>query len=290
MDIPKIQWYPGHIAKAEKKLSDVINKVDLVIEVRDARIPLSTGHPHLNKWINNKKHILVINRSDMISPNTIISWNKWFNAKDQYPHWCDAKRGKGIEEIYKSAKESGSSIDERRLSRGMRIRPIRALTLGFPNVGKSALINRIARKRVVDSARKPGVTRNLRWIKIDSGIDLLDAPGVIPPNLEDQKSALNLALCDDIGEAAYEIESVAIEFVKIILALNKNKDANISLNKISNRYGVDISKGFESPSDWINEVSSKHTSGDKRRMSHKLLEDFRNQMLGKIALEVPRWN
>jgi len=80
VDIPKIQWYPGHIAKAEKKLSEVINKVDLVIEVRDARIPLSTGHPHLNKWINNKKHILVINRSDMISPNTINSWNKWFNT------------------------------------------------------------------------------------------------------------------------------------------------------------------------------------------------------------------
>ena len=193
MDIPKIQWYPGHIAKAEKKLSEVINKVDLVIEVRDARIPLSTGHPHLNKWINNKKHILVINRSDMISPNTINSWNKWFNAKDQYPHWCDAKRGIGIKEICISAKESRSSIDDRRLSRGMRIRPIRALTLGFPNVGKSALINRIAKKRVVDSARKAGVTRNLRWIKLESGIDLLDAPGVIPPNLEDQKSALNLA-------------------------------------------------------------------------------------------------
>ena len=290
MEIPKIQWYPGHIAKAEKKLSEVINKVDLVIEVRDARIPLSTGHPHLNKWINNKKHILVINRSDMISPNTITNWNKWFNANDQYPHWCDAKRGTGIKEICKSAKESRSSIDDRRLSRGMRIRPIRALTLGFPNVGKSALINRIAKKRVVDSARKAGVTRNLRWIKLESGIDLLDAPGVIPPNLEDQKAALNLALCDDIGEAAYEIESVAIGFIEIISTLIKDKNANISLKQISNRYGVDITKGFENPSDWIDEVASKHTSGDKRRMSHKLLEDYRNQMLGKIALEVPQWN
>ena len=290
MDIPKIQWYPGHIAKAEKKLSEVINKVDLVIEVRDARIPLSTGHPHLNKWINNKKHILVINRSDMISPTTIASWNKWFNAQDQYPHWCDAKRGVGIKEICNSAKESRSSIDDRRLSRGMRIRPIRALTLGFPNVGKSALINRIAKKRVVDSARKAGVTRNLRWIKLDNGIDLLDAPGVIPPNLEDQNSALNLALCDDIGEAAYEIESVAIGFIEIISTLNNDKNANISVKKISNRYGVDITKGFESPSDWIDEAATKHTSGDTRRMSHKLLEDYRNQMLGKIALEVPQWN
>ena len=290
MDIPKIQWYPGHIAKAEKKLSEVINRVDLVIEVRDARIPLSTGHPHLNQWINNKKHILVINRSDMISQNTIDSWNKWFKNNDEYPHWCDAKRGIGIKEICKSTKESRLSIDNRRLSRGMKIRPIRTLTLGFPNVGKSALINRIANKRVVESARKAGVTRNLRWIRLDSGIDLLDAPGVIPPNLEDQKSALNLALCDDIGEAAYEIESVAIEFIKIISKLNKDKNANISLKKISNRYGVDITKGFKNPSEWINLAASKHTSGDTRRMAYKLLEDYRNQMLGKIALEVPKWN
>ena len=290
MDIPKIQWYPGHIAKAEKKLSEVINRVDLVIEVRDARIPLSTGHPHLNKWIKNKKHILVINRSDMISPDTINNWNKWFNDNDKYPHWCDAKRGIGIKAICKSTKESRLSIDNRRLSRGMKIRPIRTLTLGFPNVGKSALINRIANKRVVESARKAGVTRNLRWIRLDSGIDLLDAPGVIPPNLEDQKSALNLALCDDIGEAAYEVESVAIEFIKIISKLNKDLNANISLKKISNRYGFDIQKGFENPSEWIDLVASKHTSGDRRRMAYKLLEDYRNLMLGKIALEVPKWN
>ena len=287
MEIPKIQWYPGHIAKAEKKLSEVINRVDLIIEVRDARIPLSTGHPHLNQWINNKKHILVINRSDMISTETISNWNKWFQKNNIYPLWCDAKAGVGIKEICKSAKESRLSIDKRRLSRGMRVRPIRALTLGFPNVGKSALINRIAKKRVVDSARKAGVTRNLRWIRLDSGIDLLDAPGVIPPNLQDQKSALNLAFCDDIGEAAYEIESVAIEFIKIILKLNKDKNANISLSKISNRYKVDIVKCFDKPHEWINLAALKHTAGDKRRMALKLLEDYRNQKLGKISLEVP---
>ena len=287
MEIPRIQWYPGHIAKAEKKLSQVIDRVDLVIEVRDARIPLSTGHPHLNKWITNKKHILVINRSDMISPATIANWNKWFKKDAIYPLWCDAKNGNGIKEICKSAKELRVSIDNRRISRGMKIRPIRALTLGFPNVGKSALINRIAKKKVVKSARKAGVTRNLRWIRLDSGIDLLDAPGVIPPNLDDQKSALNLALCDDIGEASYEIESIAIEFLKIICKLNKDKNANISLAKISNRYGVDILKSFQSPYEWIDLAALKHTSGDRRRMAHKILEDYRNQMLGKISLEVP---
>ena len=287
MEIPKIQWYPGHIAKAEKKLSEIINRVDLVIEVRDARIPLSTGHPHLNKWITNKKHIIVINRADMITNRTITNWNEWFKKDNIYPLWCDAKKGKGIEEICKSAKESRLSIDKRRLSRGMKVRPIRALTLGFPNVGKSALINRIAKRKVVESAKKAGVTRNLRWIRLDNGIDLLDAPGVIPPNLDDQKSALNLALCDDIGEAAYDIESVAIEFIKIIFRLNENKNANISLKKISDRYGVNLLKNYYSPYEWIGLLAIKHTSGDRRRMAHKLLEDYRNQMLGKIALEVP---
>ena len=287
MEIPKIQWYPGHIAKAEKKLSEVINRVDLIIEVRDARIPLSTGHPHLDKWITNKKHILVINRADMISTETITNWNKWFKKNNIYPLWSDAKKGKGIQEICKSAKEYRLSIDKRRLSRGMKIRPIRALTLGFPNVGKSALINRIAKKKVAESAKKAGVTRNLRWIRLDNGIDLLDAPGVIPPNLDDQNSALNLALCDDIGEAAYDIESVAIEFIKIIFKLKENKNANISLKKISDRYGVNLLNNFNKPHEWIDLVALKHTSGDRKRMAHKLLEDYRNQMLGKISLEVP---
>jgi len=189
VEIPKIQWYPGHIAKAEKKLSEIINRVDLIIEVRDARIPFSTGHRHLNKWMNNKKHLLVINRSDMVSRASINAWTNWFQDKDIDPLWCDSKKGIGIKEIIKSAIKLRSSIDDRRLSRGMKIRPIRALTLGFPNVGKSALINRIANKKVVESARKAGVTRNLRWVRFGTGIDLLDSPGVIPPDIEDQKAA-----------------------------------------------------------------------------------------------------
>ena len=287
MEIPRIHWYPGHIAKAEKKLTQIINRVDLIIEVRDARIPISTGHPHLNKWIDNKKHFLVINKSDMISTNAIKAWDEWFKNKNSKVLWCNSKAGSGIKEICKSAKEARASIDQRRISRGMKIRPIRALTLGFPNVGKSALINRIANKRVVESARKAGVTRSLRWIRLENGIDLLDAPGVIPPNLEDQKAALNLAICDDIGEAGYDLESVSIEFLKKILDLYVNKNANISIDKISLRYGVNLMDSFTEPEKWIFNAAEKHTSGDTRRMSHKLLEDFRNLMLGNISLEVP---
>ena len=287
MKIPKIQWYPGHIAKAEKKLSEIIDRVDLVIEVRDARIPLSTGHPHLNTWIKNKKHLLVINRSDMISKKSIECWTKWFNNKNIDPLWCNSKKGDGIKEICEATTKSRLSIDNRRLSRGMRIRPIRALTLGFPNVGKSALINRIANRKVTASARKAGVTRNLKWIRLENKIDLLDAPGVIPPDLVDQNAAVNLAICDDIGEASYDKESVAKEFLYKISKLHSNHFLNISISKLSIRYGIDMSIGFKEPDKWIELAAEKHTSGDNRRMSNKLLEDFRTQMLGNICLEVP---
>jgi len=285
--IPKIQWYPGHIAKAEKKLKEAIKRVDLVIEVRDARIPLSTSHIHLDKWIQDKKHILVINRADMISDSAINKWTNWFNARNKNPLWCDSKKGIGIKEICKAASESRLSIDLRRESRGMKVRSIRALTLGFPNVGKSALINRIARKRVVESARKAGVTRTLRWIRLKNGIDLLDAPGIIPPDLDNQKSALNLAICDDIGEAAYDHDSVAREFLKILFRLHSDPISNISLDHISKRYSIDFDKRFKDPDQWIKIASEKHTSGNQRRMANRLLEDFRTQMLGKICLEVP---
>ena len=287
MTIPKIQWYPGHIAKAEKKLKETIKRVDLVIEVRDARIPLSTSHQHLDNWIKDKKHLLVINKSDMISKSAIKTWTQWFKEKNQSPLWCDSKKGVGIKEIYKAAAKSRLSIDMRRKSRGMNSRAIRALTLGFPNVGKSALINRIANKRVVESARKAGVTRSLRWIRLSTGIDLLDAPGIIPPNLDDQKSALNLAICDDIGEAAYDLDSVAKEFIRIILQLQSNPISNISIPKISQRYGIDFNNKLKDPDQLIKFASEKHTSGDSRRMASRLLEDFRTQMLGKICLEVP---
>ena len=131
MKIPKIQWYPGHIAKAEKKLKETIKRVDLVIEVRDARIPLSTSHQHLNKWIKDKKHLLVINRADMISDSAINKWTNWFKERDKNPLWCDSKKGNGIKEICKAASESRLSIDIRRESRGMKARSIRALTLGL---------------------------------------------------------------------------------------------------------------------------------------------------------------
>ena len=139
MSTPAIQWYPGHIAKAEQQLSRHLDKVDLVIEVRDARIPLATGHPHLDRWLKGKQHLLVINRRDMVTPAAREAWEAWFKARGQRTVWCDAKAGTGVKQVQQAAIRAGDQLNERRRNRGMRPRPVRALTLGFPNVGKSAL-------------------------------------------------------------------------------------------------------------------------------------------------------
>ena len=283
-----IQWYPGHIAKAEKQLKINIEKVDLIFEVLDARIPLATSHPHLQRWLNGKKHLLIVNRRDMISSQALEAWDKWFRAQGQIPWWCNAKSGTGVKQIQEAAIRAGNELNQRRKNRGMLIRPVRALTLGFPNVGKSALINRLVKKKVVSSSRRAGVTRSLRWVRLGQELDLLDAPGVLPPKLEDQQSALRLAICDDIGQAAYDIESVAMSFLKILEKLKESNLASIPKDLLFNRYGVPM-QTLKSHNEfqWLTSAAITHTSGDTRRMAQRLLDDFRKNLLGPIPLELP---
>jgi len=282
-----IQWYPGHIAKAEKQLNHNLKKVDLVIEVRDARIPKSTSHPHLERWIKGKQHLLVMNRKDMICSEAIHVWDKWFRERGETPLWCNAKDGTGVKQLQDAAVQTGQTLNKRRQSRGMKSRPVRALTLGFPNVGKSALINRLVRKKVVISARKAGVTRSLQWVRLGQDLDLLDAPGVLPPRFEDQEAALRLALCDDIGEAAYDVESVAISLLNMLHQLAKQKEAGINIDILEKRYGVEYGNKVFDANQWLSKAAERHTSGNNGRMAQRILDDFRKSLLGKISLELP---
>ena len=282
-----IQWYPGHIAKAEKQLKENLNKVDLVFEVRDARIPLATSHPYLQKWLKGKRQILVINRKDMINMDAYQAWDKKLRSEGKVPWWCDAKAGTGVLQIKQAAIRAGKELNQRRLDRGMKNRAIRVLTLGFPNVGKSALINRLVKKKVVSSSRKPGVTRSLRWVRLGQDLDLLDAPGVLPPRFEDQNAALKLAICDDIGQAAYDTEQVAINFMKLLESLENLQEAGIKSMCLQHRYGVCVNESIKDKSIWLLSAAARHTSGDTRRMSQRLLDDFRKNLLGNISLELP---
>jgi len=287
MSTPIIQWYPGHIAQAEKQLTHNISKVDLVIEVRDARIPLSSSHPHLKKWIANKKHLLVINRRDMITTQASEAWNLWFKSQGQSIWWCNSKSGAGVGLIKEAAIRLGDELNERRKSRGMRHRPVRALTLGFPNVGKSALINRLMGRKIVASSRRAGVTKSLRWVRLGQSLDLLDAPGVLPPKLENQTAAIKLAICDDIGQAAYDVESVAMAFLKMLCDIEK-AEGIVTRQSLEKRYGFSIKRNGSDAHQWLTSVANTHTSTDLRRMAQKLLDDFRKSLLGPIALELPK--
>jgi ribosome biogenesis GTPase A len=283
MSSPPIQWYPGHIAKAEKALTEQLKRVDVVLEVRDARIPLSTRHPRVQHWIGSKERLLVLNRVDMIPPELQQQWEQWLTEHDEPPIFTNAQHGKGIKALAKAAKQAGTAMNQRRRDRGMLPRAVRAVVIGFPNVGKSALINRLLNRRVVASARRAGVTRQLRWIRISDELELLDAPGVLPSQLADQDAALKLAICDDIGEAAYDNQRVSSAFVDLLKGLKVA--GAMDLESLRSRYGVDADT--MTGESYLEQVAIERYQSDRERAARQMLNDFRKGNLGPIGLELP---
>ena len=278
MSAPPIQWYPGHIAKAEKQLKEQLRKVDVVLEVLDARIPLASHHPQIDSWIGTKPRIVVLNRMDMIPESTMSDWSAWFKLQEKQPYFTNAKQGKGIKEIKSAAQKTGGAMNQRRRDRGMRPRPVRAVVIGFPNVGKSALINRLVGKKIVVSERRAGVTRQLRWVKISKEIELLDAPGVIPWRLENQQDAVKLAVCEDIGQASYDNQVVAAQAIDLLLELGYG-------DTIANRFNLDPA-GMTGEA-FIQAAGDRFHKGDKEKVARQILYDFRTGNMGRIPLELP---
>lgn len=285
MTSPPIQWYPGHIAKAERQLLEQLKKVDVVLEVRDARIPLSTHHPQMAQWLNNKGRVLVLNRMDMIPTPLRNQWIEWFDAKGEAPHFTDAQHGKGVEAVSQAAQKAGAQMNQRRRDRGMLPRPVRAVVIGFPNVGKSALINRLLNRRVVESARRPGVTRQLRWVRISDELELLDAPGILPSKLNNQNAALKLAICDDIGEAAYDNQRIAAALIDLLKQLQAIAPHFVSEDVLRSRYDFD-SNSLTGES-YLEALAAHRYQRDVERTARQILNDYRKGILGAIPLELP---
>ncbi|WP_448524396.1 ribosome biogenesis GTPase YlqF [Parathermosynechococcus lividus] len=273
-----IQWYPGHIAKAERALREQLKQVDLILEVRDARIPLASHHPQMAQWARGKQRLLVLNRVDMIQEGDRQRWSQWFSRQDEVPFFTNAQRGQGIRMLQNAALKAGTTINQRRQQRGMQARAVRAVVLGFPNVGKSALINRLLQQRVAESAARPGVTRQLRWIRISPILELLDAPGILPANLQDQQAAIKLAICDDIGEAAYDPCRIAPELVALLKDLKQEY-------RLKDRY--DLAVGDRSGESYLYDLAQQRYHGNLERAARQLLQDYRRGQLGAIALEQP---
>ncbi|WP_017327031.1 ribosome biogenesis GTPase YlqF [Synechococcus sp. PCC 7336] len=280
MTTPAIQWYPGHIAKAQRQLQQQLQKVDAILEVLDARIPLASRHPDLDRWTRDKPRVLILNKADCISTAQLQSWQQWFERQGLTALPTNAREGKGISRVRQAAQQAGAAANERRRKRGMQPRPIRAAVIGFPNVGKSALLNRLMGKRVVESARRPGVTRQLRWVRLGQDLDLLDAPGILPPKLEDQQAALKLAICDDIGEAGYVSEHVAGALLDLLPQVDNRLEA-----VLCDRYGFEA---LDKPGSLlVHQFARDRHTGNVERAAKQILTDFRKGVLGAVALEQP---
>lgn len=313
-EIRVVQWYPGHIAKAEAALKEQLKSVvrieavhhlpsrsidhrssdsfrltrlrsiapqDMVLEVRDGRIPMSTRHPSIPKWVGNKPRVMVLNRRDMVSNEEADSWVKFFRERGHGVVWTNANQGDGVPSVIKQALQVSETMNEKRLARGLKPRPVRAVVIGFPNVGKSALINRLLGRRVADSAPRPGVTRSLRWMRIGGDLDLLDAPGIIPMSFKNQNAAQKLAMCNDIGEASYVASAVA---AALLSSFDRLPCGNEILDKVERRYGIPI-QGTEE--DYVIAVADQSFNREPERAGQRILRDFRDLKFGRCCLELP---
>ena len=286
-----MQWYPGHIARAEKALREQLKAVDAVVEVRDIRIPLATTHPDIPEWIGNKLRVLVLNRADMVTDAERSRWVSWFKKRgEKHVVLTDAKTGKGVKRVMEVASSVAKEVNEKRLAKGLLPRPVRTAVIGYPNVGKSALINRLTKSKACASAPRPGVTRNLRWVRVGGDLDLLDSPGVLPGRLADQTAANRLAMANDIGEASYLASSVAARLIEEMKRHERWTSRRGGLKEIVEKwykFGPDDDIDEMTGEDVVCYLAEKARDDDLERAGTRILNDFRKTALGSFALELP---
>eukprot|EP00897_Mesotaenium_endlicherianum_P009617 jgi/Mesen1/8684/ME000516S08006 len=217
-----MQWCPGHIAKAERALKEQLKWVDIVLEVRDARIPMASTHPDIDSRIGDRKKLVVLNREDMVTAADRSAWASHCSKEGTSVCYTDGQRDSGIMKLNRAAALVGKEVNKRRHAKGLLPRAVRAAVVRYPNVGKLAIINHLLKLRAMDSAPRPGVTRAgapCRWTKIGEGLELLDAPGCSHRVSMTKRSCARAAICNDIGEAAYAVSGVSVVLIEILKRL-----------------------------------------------------------------------
>ncbi|KMZ58295.1 Ribosome biogenesis GTPase A [Zostera marina] len=277
-----VQWYPGHIAKTEKELKTQIKLMDVVIEVRDARIPMTTSHPLMDSWLSNRKRILVLNREDMISSADRNAWASFFTSQGVKVVFSNGQLGMGSLKLGRLAKSLAVDVNVKRRAKGLLPRPVRAGIVGYPNVGKSSLINRLLKRRLCPAAPRPGVTRHLKWVRFGKDLELLDSPGILPMRINDQVAAIKLAICDDIGERSYDATDVAAILVQLLLKLPE-----VGPEAIYKRYKIKADGSCGKI--FIEKLAFQLFNGDNKHAADRILSDFRKGKFGWISLERPPW-
>jgi ribosome biogenesis GTPase A len=274
-----IHWYPGHIAKAERKLKEQINLVDVVIEVLDARIPLSSCYGNIQSLIGEKPRMLVLNKSDLVEDYELKKWIKVLEENTGCPVLVsDAKNSKDLSKIVNKAVELSEPRIQKLMEKGLLRRPARVMVVGMPNVGKSSIINKLTRTSKTKVGAKAGVTRQQQWVKINPRLDLLDTPGIIPMKQEDQVKAQKLAFVNSVSENAYANEAVAQELLKILdckYSKNIREYYDLSEEDVINLETIATKRN------WI----IKGAQPDIERTAIFVLRTFRDGKMGKFILD-----
>lgn len=274
------QWYPGHMTKAKRAMQEDVKLVDLIIELVDARIPISSRNPDIDTLAGNKSRLVLLNKSDLADPKVSDAWKEYFKEKGIYVVSLDARVNQSAKVVTDAIMQACKEKIERDRRRGILNRPVRAMVVGIPNVGKSTFINTLAGKGVVKTGNKPGVTKGKQWIRLNKQVELLDTPGILWPKFEDQMVGLRLALIGSIRDEILNVDELAVELIKY-LRINYP-------GLLSNRYGC-TEEGTEA--EILTDIAAKRQflkkggELDYSKAAVTVIDEFRGGKLGRISLE-----
>lgn len=289
-----INWYPGHMAKTKRQIIEDLKLIDVVVELIDSRIPISSRNPDIRNITKNKKKIIVLNKSDLADLNETKKWVNYFNDNGIPAVITDSNSGKGIQDVIEEIENIMKPELERLADKGRVGRTIRVMVLGIPNVGKSSFINRIAKKNTLEVGNKPGVTRSKQWMRVNDKIELLDTPGVLWPKFESEQVALNLAYTGTIKDDIIEKVEIAFNLLKYLLEnyrkniIDRYSIDNDTIEKILNREEYAENENIYEIMQLLGKKRGAIVSGgrvDDEKISNIIIDDYRRGKLGKITLE-----
>ena len=278
----EFQWYPGHMTKAKRQMQEDIKLIDLVIEVIDARCPVSSRNPDINGLANGKLRLILLNKSDLADKSVNQKWKEYFKEQGFYCVELDSRDRKNMKGVQATLDEVCAAKFERDRKRGIKNRPVRAMVVGIPNVGKSTFINSFAGRAVAKTGNKPGVTKGKQWIKLNKSVELLDTPGILWPKFEDNTVGLHLAFIGSINDAIIETRELSLEladFLKDNYPGILNKRYEINEDAVNHEIISDIAAKRN--------FVKKGSELDFDKAAAVLIDEFRNGSLGNISLERP---
>lgn len=277
------QWYPGHMTKAKRMMQENMKLIDIMIELVDARIPLSSRNPDIDQLAAKKSRLILLNKTDMADERVTAQWEEYFKEKGFYVARTNARSGKGVKGTQAIVMDACKEKLERDRKRGIKNRPIRAMIAGIPNVGKSTFINSLVGKACTKTGNKPGVTKGKQWIRLNKSVELLDTPGILWPKFEDQEVGMRLAYIGSIKDDILNIEELALGLIGYLqefypAAIRERYNVEEELKPLDILTAVAKARG----------CLKKGEELDYEKASRLLLEEFRSGKLGKVTLEFPK--